>query len=206
MSDSFSLAPRSPLAAAGPVAAAVPVSAPGVTAAVLDGFGLATVLARRGSSQALAQRVRERFGMDLPTEPKLSAASGLAFAGAGPSAWLAMADRGGNEFAARLRSDLHGVASVSDQSDGYVLIRLTGTRVRHALSKLVPIDLHPRAFKAGDVASTVASHIGVTLWRPADGPDAADVFEVAMFRSLARSFWHALADAAAEYGFAGQLP
>jgi methylglutamate dehydrogenase subunit D len=205
MSDSPSFAPRSPLAAVGPAAAAaVPVPAPGVTAAVLDGFGLATVLARRGSSQALAQRVRERFGMDLPTEPKLSAASGLAFAGTGPSAWLAMADRGGNEFAARLRSDLHGVASVSDQSDGYVLIRLTGARVRDALSKLVPIDLHPHAFRAGDVASTVASHIGVTLWRPADAPDAA-LFEVVMFRSLARSFWHALVDAAAEYGFAAAV-
>jgi methylglutamate dehydrogenase subunit D len=211
MSDSLSFAPRSPLTAAGPAGAAapglatVPGWAPGVTAAVLDGYGLATVLARRGASQALAQRVRERFGMDLPREPKLSAASGVAFAGTGPGAWLAMAERGGNEFAARLMSDLHGVASVSDQSDGYVLIRLTGARVRDALSKLVLIDLHPRAFKAGDVASTVASHIGVTLWRPADGPDAA-LFEVVMFRSLARSFWHALADAAAEYGFAAHLP
>jgi sarcosine oxidase subunit gamma len=184
----------------------VPVAAPGVTAAVLDGFGLATVLARKGSSQTLAQRARERFGIDLPTAPTLSAASGVAFAGTGPGAWLAMADRGGNGFAAKLMTDLDGVASVSDQSDGYVLIRLTGARVRDALSKLVPIDLHPRAFKAGDVASTVASHIGVTLWRPADGPDAAHVFEVALFRSLARSFWHALADAAAEYGFAVHPP
>ena len=175
--------------------------APGVTAAALDGFGLATVLARKGSSQALAQRVHERFGMDLPAGPKLSAASGVVFAGTGPGAWLAMAERGGNAFAAKLMSDLHGVASVSDQSDGYVLIRLTGPRVRDALSKLVPIDLHPRAFKTGDVAATVASHIGVTLWRPADQPDAGHMFEVAMFRSLARSFWHALADAAAEYGF-----
>ena len=225
MSDSLSFAPRSPLAAVGPAAAAavpvsvaVPVSAvvpasaavsvpaPGVTAAVLDGFGLATVLARKGSSQALAQRVHERCGMDLPAGPKLSAASGVVFAGTGPGAWLAMAERGGNAFAAKLMSDLHGVASVSDQSDGYVLIRLTGARVRDALSKLVPIDLHARAFKTGDVASTVASHIGVTLWRPADEPDAGHLFEIAMFRSLARSFWHALADAAAEYGFEAHLP
>jgi sarcosine oxidase subunit gamma len=195
-----------PVSAAAPESAAVPVSAPGVTAVVRDGFGLATVLARRGSSQALVQRARERYGMELPTGPKLAAASGVAFAGTGPDAWLAMAERGGNGFAAKLMSDLQGVASVSDQSDGYVLIRLTGARVRDALSKLVPIDLHPRAFKAGDVASTVASHIGVTLWRPADQPDAAPVFEVVMFRSLARSFWHALADAAAEYGFAAHLP
>ena len=103
MSDSLAFAPRSPLAAVGPataapaavpVSAAVPAPAPGVTAVVLDDLGLATVLARKGSSQALAQRVRERFGMDLPTGPALSTASGVAFAGTGPGAWLAMAERG----------------------------------------------------------------------------------------------------------------
>ena len=75
--------------------------------------------------------------------------------------------------------------------------------MRDALAKLIPIDVHPRAFEVGDVASTVASHIGVTLWRVADQPDAAPVFEIIMFRSLARSFWHALTEAAAEYGFEG---
>jgi sarcosine oxidase subunit gamma len=202
MSDSHSFAPRSPLAAAGAAAVALSGFDAGVTAAVQDGFGLATVLARKGSSQALAQRVGEHFGLDLPTSPRLSAGSGAAFAGVGPGAWLAMAERGGNAFAARLMRDLQGVASVSDQSDGYVLIRLAGARVRDALSKLVPIDLDARAFKAGDVASTVASHIGVTLWRRPDDSDAAPVFEVIMFRSLGQSFWHALAAAAAEYGFA----
>jgi sarcosine oxidase subunit gamma len=98
--------------------------------------------------------------------------------------------------------ELEGVASVSDQSDGYTLIRLSGTHVRDALAKLVPIDVHPRAFKVGDVASTVASHVGVTVWRMPDEPDSTAVFEVILFRSLTRSFWHALAEAAGEYGFA----
>jgi sarcosine oxidase subunit gamma len=201
MSDSHSFAPRSPLAAAAPAAVSLSGVEAGVTAAVQDGFGLATVLARKGASQALAQRVGEQFGLDLPTTPRLSATPSAAFVGVGPGAWLAMADQGGNAFAARLMRDLQGVASVSDQSDGYVLIRLAGIRVRDALSKLVPIDLDARAFKPGDVASTVASHIGVTLWRRPSDSDAAPVFEVVMFRSLAQSFWHALAEAASEYGF-----
>jgi sarcosine oxidase gamma subunit len=50
------------------------------------------------------------------------------------------------------------------------------------------------------VASTVASHIGITLWRLDDAADATPVFEVAVFRSLAGSFWHALAQSAAEFG------
>jgi sarcosine oxidase subunit gamma len=187
---------------------AVPVSGSGagVTAVVRDGLALATVLARKGVSQRLTEGVRKRFEVELPTVSQRTAASDVAFAGTGPGAWLAIAENGGNEFAARLMGDLDGLASVSDQSDGYVLIRLSGARVRDTLAKLIPIDLHPRAFEVGAVASTVASHIGVTLWRLADEPDAAAVFEIVMFRSLARSFWHALAEAAAEYGFAGRVP
>jgi sarcosine oxidase subunit gamma len=98
------------------------------------------------------------------------------------------------------------VASVSDQSDGYTLIRLSGACVRDTLAKLIPIDVHARAFQAGQVASTVAAHIGVTLWRLPDESDQAPVFELLMFRSLTRSFWHALAEAAAEHGFTGSAP
>jgi heterotetrameric sarcosine oxidase gamma subunit len=199
MSDARPFVPRSPLAGSAPVSG----SGAGVTAVVRDGFGLATVLARKGASQQLAERVRKHFDVQLPRVGRRAAASDVAFAGTGPDAWLAIAEGGANEFAARLMGNLDGLASVSDQSDGYVLIRLTGARVREALAKLIPIDVHPRAFEVGDVASTVASHIGVTLWRVADQPDAAPVFEIIMFRSLARSFWHALTEAAAEYGFEG---
>jgi len=90
-------------------------------------------------------------------------------------------------------------AAVCDQSDGYAVLRLTGPMLRSALSKLIPIDLHSRAFKAGDVASTVAAHMGVTLWRLPDA-DGALVVDIAVFRSLAGSFWHALAQSSAEFG------
>ena len=94
------------------------------------------------------------------------------------------------------------MAAVTDQSDGYAVLRLTGPRLRDTLAKLIPIDVHPRAFKIGDVAATVAFHVGATFWRLDDGPDGAPVIEVAVFRSLAGSFWHALSDSAAEFGFA----
>lgn len=205
MSDTDTFPARSPLADA-PSAAEGPGAGgggAGVTAVIRDGVGLATVVARRGASDALNQRTRERFGIDLPQGPHRSAATGAVFVGTGPGSWLALAERDGHDFAARLMSELDGVASVSDQSDGYTMIRLSGANVRDALAKLIPIDVHPLAFEVGDVASTVASHIGVTVWRLPDGPDSAPLFEVLLFRSLTRSFWHALAEAAGEYGFAG---
>jgi len=171
----------------------------GVTISDRDGLGIATILARKGRIAALAQRMREQFSIELPQGPHRTAAGHLALAGTGPGAWLATSSRGGNAFAQTLRETIGEVASVSDQSDGYAVLRLSGPKVRDTLLKLVPVDVHPRTFKVGNVASTVASHMGVTLWRLEDGNDGASMFEIAIFRSLAASFWHAAIESAAEF-------
>lgn len=182
----------------------LPVSASsgrGVIVSDRDGLGLATVLARRGKSAALAQRMREHFNIELPREPYRATAGPFALAGTAPGAWLATFEQGGNAFAVRFREIVGDLASVSDQSDGYAVLRLTGPKVRDALCKLVPVDVHPRVFKVSDVAVTVAAHIGVTLWRLEDHADGSPVFEIAVFRSLAASFWQVLSESAAEFGF-----
>ena len=175
--------------------------APGVMAQDLDGLGLSTVILRRGQLETLARRVREHYDIELPRGSVRASRHEVAFLGLGPDSWLASKELGGNDFAVSLRAAVGPIASVSDQSDGYAVLRLSGSRVRETLAKLIPIDLHPRTFRPGDGASTVASHIGVTLWRLDDDQDKSSVFEIAMFRSLAPEFWHALSESAAEYGF-----
>jgi sarcosine oxidase subunit gamma len=172
----------------------------GVIATDRDGLGLATVALRKGQMPALAECVSRRFGIALPEGPLRRSAGGIAFAGTGPAFWLASQERGGNEFAAALHGVVGAFAAVTDQSDGYAVLRLAGPKVRDTLAKLAPIDVHPRAFKPGDVASTVISHAGATFWRLEDDADGTPVFEIALFRSLAASFWRALAEAAAEFG------
>jgi sarcosine oxidase subunit gamma len=173
----------------------------GVVVADRDGMGLATVLVRKGQLALLRQRVRERFGIELPHGPQRSARGAVAFAATGPAAWLATCEEHGNSFALSLKEAVGNAASVSDQSSGYAVLRLTGPRLRDALAKMMPLDLHERAFQTGAVASTIALHVGATLWRLADGADGSPVFEIAVFRSLAASFWHSLVASAAEFGF-----
>jgi heterotetrameric sarcosine oxidase gamma subunit len=182
------LVPRAPFADL-PVARTV---GRGFIVSVRDGLGLATVLARKGKSAALTQRLREHFGIELPQGPHRTTAGDLALAGTGPGAWLATRDRGGNAFAESLMRTIGDLASVSDQSDGYAVLRLAGPKVGDTLCKLVPIDVHPRAFKIADVAATVAAHIGATLWRLEDGADGSPVFEIAIYRSYAANLWRAL--------------
>ena len=175
--------------------------APRVIAQDRDGLGLATVILRRGQRETLARRVREHFDIELPRGSVRASRHEVAFLGLGPDSWLASKELGGNDFAASLREALGPIASVSDQSDGDAVLRLSGLKVRETLAKLIPIDLHPRSFRPGDAASTAASHIGVTLWRLDDALGVSSVFEIAMFRSLANDFWHAFAESAAEFGF-----
>lgn len=174
----------------------------GVVVRDRDGIGLATVLCRREGQDALSERIRSRYGLNLPLGPTRVGKDGIAFAEVGPRTWLAAADGAANGFATSLSNSIGDLAAVVDQTDGYAALRLSGKMVRQALAKGFMIDLHPRKFRRGDVASTSVAHIGATIWRLDDGPDGFSAFEVVVFRSLMRSFWHWLAESSAEFGLA----
>jgi sarcosine oxidase subunit gamma len=176
----------------------------GVCVADRDGTGIASVLVRKGHLAELTQCVRARYGIELPRGPRRIGTGDIAFACTGPETWLATSDARGNALALSLKEEIGAAACVADQSSGYAILRMTGPRLRQTLAKMLPIDLHPRVFAPGDVASTTASHVGVTLWRLEDATDGSPVFEIAVFRSLAGSFWHTLTVSAAEYGFVRQ--
>jgi len=172
----------------------------GVIVQERGGLGIASVLAKRGQQDALTKQIRERFGIELAAGSKRSAAGDYAFIATGPGTWLATGEATGNAIVTSLTDALGEYAAISDQSDGQSVLRVSGPKVRDALCKLLPIDLHPRIFRSGDVAVTVAAHIGATLWRLEDDPSGQSVFEIAVFRSLAESLWSALSESAAEFG------
>ena len=160
----------------------------------MRGAGLATVTARKGRRAALLDAARSAFGAELPATPRRVEGRDIAFVWSGPDQWLACRHPAPAEgMEALLATPFAGLASVVDQSHGRTLLRVTGPNVRDALAKGVPIDLHPRAFKAGDAAATLVSHIPVHLWQIDDRP----TYEFAVARSLAQSFWHWLAASAA---------
>lgn len=170
---------------------------PGVVVGEMRDAGLALVTARKDRRTALLEAVRTAFGVELPCAAGRVTGGDITFVWSGPEQWLACghpAPAGGME--AHLGAALPGLAAIVDQSHGRALLRITGSRVRDALAKGVPIDLHPRAFNPGDAAATLVSHIPVLLWQI----DQAPTYDVAVARSLAQSFWHWLEASAAEYG------
>jgi methylglutamate dehydrogenase subunit D len=174
----------------------------GVTVQDRSDLALVVLAARKGQAGALAARMEAGYGLRLPSGPKRVVSGPLAAIGTGPGTWLLTRDSApGSQrdaLAGELMQALAGLAAVTDQSSGYATLRIGGPRARDAFAKGLDIDLHPRAFAPGDAAVTTCSHIGVTLWQLDDAP----TYEIALFRSMAGSFWHWLSESAAEYGLA----
>jgi heterotetrameric sarcosine oxidase gamma subunit len=161
-------------------------------------LAFASVVMKRGKRATLVSAVDTAFGVALPAGPRRASAGGITFAGTGRDQWIASAE--GAEaagFAAKLRARIGPFAAVTDQSDARLVLRLSGPHVRDVLAKGIPIDLHARVFKPGDVATTLAAYVGVQI----DMLDDAPTYQLATPRSTATSFWSWLSASAAEFGY-----
>lgn len=171
---------------------------PGIVISERIGLGLATVAARKGKTDALSQTVASAYGVDLPTSSRVAQGSRVSFVGYGPGQWLAVSKSLANGALARdLSAKLAGLASISDQSGGRTVLRLSGPHARDVLAKGLPIDLDPRAFPLGSAATSAISHMGVQLWQL----DDTRSYDLAIFRSVSESFWSWLSASAAEFGY-----
>ncbi len=170
---------------------------PGLLISERIGLGLATVAARKGQADALKAEVAKAYGVELPASSRV-AQGPVGFVGYGPGQWLAISESLANEALGRdLHAKLQGLASISDQSGGRTVLRVSGKRVREVLAKGLPIDLDPRAFPVGSAATSAISLMGVQLWQL----DDTSSYDIAIFRSLSESFWRWLTASAAEYGY-----
>jgi heterotetrameric sarcosine oxidase gamma subunit len=158
-----------------------------------DRLAIVRMTARKGRTGDLTRTVSERFGIELPSGPRRAQSGDLAFIGIGVDTWLATSDIELDGFAVSLRTVVNESATVSDQIGAYQVLRLTGPNVRDVLAKLLSLDLHPTVFTAGCAATTVGSHIPLTLWHITQG------FELAIPRSYSHDFQHLLAENAAEF-------
>ncbi len=171
---------------------------PGIVIAERSRLGLATVAARKGRPGALTEAVAGAYGVALPDGSRVAHGKAVSFVGYGPGQWLAVSESLANEaLAGDLAQRLGDLASISDQSGGRTVLRLSGPRARDVLAKGLPIDLHPRAFGPGSAATSTISLMGVQLWQVDDAP----TYDIALFRSLSASFWRWLTASAAEFGY-----
>lgn len=85
-----------------------------------------------------------------------------------------------------IRDSMNDQVYVTDQSDSWVILRVSGDDSREALARICPLDLHESVFTDGMVARTSMEHLSVIVIR-----DRAD-FLLLSPSSSAQSFLHAV--------------
>ncbi|MFG1417647.1 sarcosine oxidase subunit gamma family protein [Xanthobacter sp. V0B-10] len=175
-----------------------PAGTPGVQARQVPGLAAATLAAPKGRAAELAKHLAGA-GLALADAPKAVSSATLTAVGTAPGRWLVMAEgMSGGALLAHLTALAGADAALTDQSDANIILDVTGPDARAALAKGLAIDLDSKAFAPGDAATTVVSHIGVTLWQT----DAAPTYRMVVARSFAPTFLRWLTASAAEFGFA----
>jgi len=85
---------------------------------------------------------------------------------------------------------LRACAAVTDQSDGWAGLRLEGADSAAVLARLVPLDLRPGSFAPGQAARAPLNHMQALIVRV-----GTEAFDIHVFRSMAGTAVHELADA-----------
>lgn len=155
----------------------------GVSVSVVHLLSIVVVIARIGKSEALKDALATLKSVDVRW--------------AGPDQYYVQAyNRVEGSLFAELKKKLENTASVSDQSHGRVVIRISGDKARAVLAKGTPIDLHTDEFPIGKSALTQMAHVSVHLTRT-----GKNEFTLLVFRGFSESFWGWLTSQSAEFGY-----
>jgi sarcosine oxidase subunit gamma len=78
-------------------------------------------------------------------------------------------------------------AAVTDQSDGWAVLAISGPGAVDVLARLVPVDLRLAQFPVGRAVRSQVNHMNAVILRTGDY-----ALEIMVFRSMARTAWHEL--------------
>lgn len=145
-----------------------------------------------------ASNVERALGIALPLVPNTVCTSvEYSVFWLGPNEWLIhCAEDRQAETEQKLRRSLNGRhVAITDVSDYYVVLRMTGDKALEVLSKGTPFDVHPTVFNPGACAQTFYGHATILLHCVDRGP----TFDIQVRWSFAEYLWSYFIDGAKEY-------
>jgi sarcosine oxidase subunit gamma len=151
--------------------------------------GIVSVATPKAGEKMLAQTIAAEFSTALPTPGKSTSSdrSNARLLGLAADQFFIVFDDPDNTEPARIISSLSQSAYLTDQSDTWVSIRVSGPASRDALERICPIDLHDESFSVGSVARTAMEHLGAIIYR-----EAEHSFALMSAVSSAPAFLHAI--------------
>ena len=158
-----------------PCAGLLPLTVGGITITEIVPDALSSVAPCKGQKKAVSDALKTQVGAGLTGVNRRSGA--VTWFGHG--VWM---------VAGAVALD---GAAVTDQSDAWAIVEVSGAEVEDVLARLVPVDLRASVFNKGHVAKTMLAHMSVTITRT--GPQS---FEIMTMRSMAKTMVHDLETAA----------
>ena len=168
---------------------------PGVRLSERFGVAIAEVAAWKGGESQCRAAIKTAAGLTLKTAPGSGSVKPQAAAfNTAPGRWLVSGEDAG--LVTKLADAVGEDGSVVDLSHGRTGIRIDGPKSRRVLAKLFAIDFSEKALPKGNGLSTAHHDILAQIQRV-----DADAFDILVFRSFARSFWHLLCRSSEEVGY-----
>lgn len=168
---------------------------PGVVLSERFGLSIAEVAAWKGGESKCRAAIKSATGLTLKTAPGSGTAKPVATAfNIAPARWLVSGEE--SELVAKLAEEIGDNGSVVDLSHGRSVLHVDGPKSRWVLAKLFAIDFSEDVFAKGDGLATVHHDFMVQIQRT-----DSDAFDIYVFRSFARSFWHSLYRSSEEVGY-----
>ena len=138
-----------------------------VSIAEVVGRSLVSAAVPHGGDRAFAEALAAGFGASRPATGEASAGKkrGAVVLGLQPDQVMILFDEGEADPIEIAGTAFGDKAHLTDQSDGWAMLQVSGTGVRRALERLCPLDLDPAIFPEGKVARTAMERLGVIVMR-----------------------------------------
>ncbi|MEM8812327.1 MAG: sarcosine oxidase subunit gamma family protein [Pseudomonadota bacterium] len=184
------------------------LASPDGAARLEDRAFLAKVILR-GEHKAVQAGVKKSLGAELPAlSPHTAKGSSESVLWLSPDEWMVVgAADSESDIQQRLSDALSGVHhQVANVTDYYTTISLSGSAARSVLMKLTMLDVHKRAFKAGEVRGTMLMHCQAIIHQTAEDDADGPAFDIHVRWSMADYLWCLIAEAGREFGLPAQTP
>ncbi|MGB7286158.1 MAG: sarcosine oxidase subunit gamma family protein [Salaquimonas sp.] len=161
----------------------------GVILKEVTGRSIVSIAVPKSGLNKLKAAIKKELKLDLPGPGKFTQTDN----GSAMLLWMTPEQffyviNDDNPIAANaVKSKLGSTAYLTDQSDAFVGLSVSGPKAIEALERICPIDISIEKFPVGNCARTMMEHLGAIILRTSNGE-----FQLMSATSSAKSFLHAV--------------
>jgi len=169
------------------------LKAPQAECAEQTGMAIISVSMAKSGAKKLASAMKGEYGVALPLPGQYVAIKDGMIVSSARDQFFVCQKTHPDKLLKTLLACCSGAATMTDQSDAWAQIMLTGAACTAIMERLCHIDTTSAAFPVGSAARTSIEHMGAIIARIKPAAKQTDAFMILTPRSSANDMAHALA-------------